>query len=180
MLWLVKYWRRPESRSNIWMSEKTMRGRVVRGLRILHAIAIENPAGHGTPDVNCSLGWLELKWARRWPRIPGTIFRVKHFNQNQRLWLKKRWDNCRGAWLLLQVGQEYLLFDGDVAGQVVGKVSRRPLIAAATHHWKKGMNYEELRECLKPSHLREASSTLWPDGVVARPSGLLPGDFKLD
>ncbi len=161
------------------MSEKTMRSRVVRGLRLLHAIAVENPACHGTPDVNCSLGWIELKWIRRWPRIPGTIVRVEHFNQNQRLWLRKRWASCRGAWLLLQVGQEYLLFDGDVASWTVGKVGRRPLVDAATHYWKRGMNYEELHECLKPSLQREASSSLLTDGVVARPSGLLPDDFKL-
>jgi hypothetical protein len=161
------------------MSEKTMRGRTVRGLRLLHAIAVENPVGAGTPDVNCSLGWLELKWIRRWPRIPRTIVRVDHFNQNQRLWLRKRWANCQGAWLLLQVGQEYLLFDGDVASWTVGKVGRQSLIDAATHYWKKGMNYEELRECLKPSHLREASYSSLTVEDVAKLRENLPVGFSL-
>ena len=126
-----------------------MRARMVKGLRSLHAIPVENPVHPGTPDFNCTLGWVELKWLRSWPKGRDTVVRIKHFTPQQRRWLRKRWFVDKSAWLLLQVGREYLLFNGAVADAFVGKVSRERLIQLSYKYWKHGMRYEELMRCLR-------------------------------
>jgi len=125
-----------------------MRSRVVRALRPLDAVAVENPAGPGTPDVNYVEGWLELKWARRWPKRGGML-EMEHFTPQQRVWLTRRWRAGGNAHLLLQVRREWLLFRGDVAANVVGHADRAMLIAAATAHWQSGLRDQELVECLQ-------------------------------
>lgn len=126
-----------------------MRGRVVRALRSLDAVAVENPAYPGTPDVNYIGGWLELKWLRRWPENADTDpVLIRHFTQQQRVWLSRRCRRGGRAWLLLQVGQEYLLFDGEMAAEVVGRAPRGALLRSACKYWPRGLRSSELVECL--------------------------------
>lgn len=131
------------------MSEKTMRGRVVKELKGLDAMPVENPVRPGTPDVNFTTGWMELKWMRRWPRNCDTSpVLLPHFTPQQRIWLRRRWEACLGAWLLLQVGQEWLLFTGGEAAAIVGKATRTELREAAVKRWERGMKGGELVKCL--------------------------------
>lgn len=89
-----------------------MRSTVVKVLKPFDAISVENPAYPGTPDVNSTLGWIELKEAKRWPRGAHTPLRLPHFTQQQRVWLTRRARVDRGrVWLLLKVGEEWLLYD---------------------------------------------------------------------
>ncbi|MBB76566.1 MAG: hypothetical protein CMJ75_18835 [Planctomycetaceae bacterium] len=111
------------------MSESDLRRRVIVAMRKYDAVAVENPAGPGTPDVNYVEGWVELKWMRRWPE--SDIVRIDHFTQQQRVWLKKRHHRDGNVWLLLQVGNDYLFFDGKTAAEYVGKVSRAELYEKA-------------------------------------------------
>lgn len=133
------------------MSEATSRKRVVKALAGLHAVPVENPAQPGTPDVNCSLGWIEQKWLRRWPTRDGTPVLIPHFTTRQRRWLRKRWETDRGAWLLLQVQHEWLLFTGRIAHDYVGRVDRARLRVFAMNHWVSGLKDKELVEALKRS-----------------------------
>lgn len=125
-----------------------MRQRVVKALRPLDAISVENSAYPGTPDVNYVEGWIELKWVREWPAREGTAVPVKHFTPQQRVWLKRRWYRNGAAWLLLQVGRTWLLFDGATASQIVGLVDKRTLINRARRVWFSGLVDKELEEWL--------------------------------
>lgn len=130
------------------MSEGTMRRRVVRELRELDAVSVENPVHPGTPDVNFIGGWVELKWARRWPERGGPL-RLDHFTREQRVWLRRRWHRGGAAWLLLQVGREWMLFDGEVAAHVVGRSTRGELQRHAAAHWPDGLDSGDLLQMLR-------------------------------
>lgn len=113
--------------------ESSMRARVINALRTLHAVAVENALGLGTPDVNCSTGWIELKSEDAWPKRDETPLRLKRFTPHQKIWLKRR-DAVGRAWLLLRVGREWLLFRGRDA-DIVGQSTRKQLFAAAARYW---------------------------------------------
>ena len=97
------------------MSEKDQRRRVVKALRELHAIAVENPARVGTPDVNYAGGWIELKWLRQWPVKPETPVRFPHFTLTQKAWITQRAKVGGNIWVLIQCKKDWLIFDGPTA-----------------------------------------------------------------
>lgn len=134
------------------MTEKRMRQRIVKILDEYDPISVENPAHPGTPDLNCTLGWIELKQEPVWPVRASTPLRVPHFTMQQRVWLKRRHRSGGNAWLLLQVGQEWLLFSGNVAAEHLGNVTREALYLLCIRHWRKGLVDLELIECLRNSY----------------------------
>lgn len=123
-----------------------MRQRVVRALKGLDAWSVENPCRPGTPDVNYIEGWIELKWLAEWPARDSTVVQLPHFTPQQRLHLARRWEMGGNAYLLLQVSQDWLLFDGKEAARIVGRVPRAELEAAALAQWHR----PDLREALPP------------------------------
>lgn len=131
------------------MSEQDMRRRVIKMLTVLDAVAVENPACPGTPDVNFIGGWVELKWLRAWPKGAATPVRVEHFTPQQKLWLRRRRRRGGAAWLLLQCRKEWLLLQGEVAADCLGKATREQLLLAAHRVWANGINKMELLECLQ-------------------------------
>lgn len=135
------------------MSEGSQRQRVIRALRPLHAVAIENSLKSGTPDVNYTRGWIELKWLRAWPVRPGTVVALPHYTRQQRRWLAKRYDAGGDCWLLLQCRKEWLLFNGKAAACCVGRVDRATLYYLADRTWVQGLHEGELLECLSGSGL---------------------------
>lgn len=126
-----------------------MRRRVIQVLKKLDAIAVENSAYPGTPDVWYMEGALELKWARKWPDDPERPLRIDHFTRQQKLWLAKRWNTGGEAYLLLKVGREWLLFDGLTAGLVVGQKNKAELRDAAISTWRPSLSERELLRILK-------------------------------
>jgi hypothetical protein len=133
------------------MSESGQRLRIIRALKPFDARAIENPLRGGTPDVNYTHGWIELKWLRSWPKREETPIRLPHFHVGQRLWLKQRW-RCRGlAFLLLQCNKEWLLFRAPEAAEHVGHLSREQLYDLSLARWDNGLNNKELQEWLTKS-----------------------------
>ena len=106
-----------------------MRRRLVKALKSLDAVPIENSVAKGTPDVNYLFGWIELKWLRAWPLRPTTPVRIDHFTKEQRLWLRRREFRGGNAFLLLQCRKEWLLLSGTVAAEVVGHSTKEELIA---------------------------------------------------
>lgn len=119
------------------MVESTLRQTVNEMLRKMHRdpISVENSAYPGTPDVNYADGWIELKALDRWPKRANTIVRPRHFTQQQKVWLRRRWRVSQNAWLLLAVGREWLLFDGQTAFEKVGRSSRLELMGVAFYTW---------------------------------------------
>lgn len=130
------------------MSESGQRSRVVRALRSLDALAIENPICPGTPDVNYIGGWLELKWLRSWPSRENTVVQLPHFTIQQRRWLRDRHALGGDAWLLLQCKAEWLLFTGRDAHDYVGNLTREGLYKVVRARWTRGLKDKELVECL--------------------------------
>ena len=129
------------------MSESDQRRKVVRLLKPVDAVSVENRVGIGTPDVNYAEGWIELKWLRRWPK-QDVVVKIEHFTKQQRIWLRRRWRAGGAAWLLLQVRREWLLFDGETAAEVVGYATRGTLVDRCTAYFQNGIN-EGLIECLQ-------------------------------
>ena len=137
------------------MSESTMRKKVVRALRPLNAVAVENPAMPGTPDVNYIEGWIELKRLPRWPVRQNTIVRIPTYTQQQRVWHFRRRRAGGQCWFLLQVLDEWLLIDGAVAALTINRSTRLELIRHTTGYWSNGLNQPDLLSVL-------ANTTLAP------------------
>lgn len=133
------------------MSESGQRQRLIRAIKPLHPIPVENSVRAGTPDVNYAEGWIELKWLRSWPKQTSTPVRLPHFHQGQRQWLKARW-RARGlAFLLLQCNKEWLLFRGPDAAEYVGNATRHELYSYCLVRWDNGLNNVELKKWLLKS-----------------------------
>lgn len=130
------------------MSESAQRAAVLKALRPLHAVPVENPALPGTPDVNYIDGWIELKQLPRWP-TSGNIVKVRHFTPQQRLFLRLRRAKNGKAWVLLRVKLEWLLFDGAVAAEKLGNVTKQELRELAVMRWAKGLDGKELLAFLR-------------------------------
>ena len=134
------------------MSESGMRYHVNKGLRKLDALAVENPTRPGTPDINYVEGWIELKELREWPaQADSNPVEIRHFSLQQRIWLQRRRRFGGNAFFLLKVGREWLLFDGAVAAEHIGKRTRPELLQLAIMYWPSGINFEELIVCLTPT-----------------------------
>lgn len=140
-----------------------MRQTVVRMLRSLDAISVENSVYPGTPDVNYGgrdvngrrvEGWLELKWAADWPARGGPL-RLPHFTAEQRAWLRRRHHRGGRIHLLLQVNRlEWFLLDGRTAGEYLGNLTRDGIILAAQRYSLSGLDGEELIRWLsEDSHM---------------------------
>lgn len=92
----------------------------------LDPVRVENPIHPGTPDVNTICGWIELKSVDSWPVRESTCLRISHYTPQQRVFLFRRWKYAPGTtFLLLEVRsvRQWLLFDGDVAAKIVGRVT---------------------------------------------------------
>jgi hypothetical protein len=114
------------------VSEKALAGKVMKILKPLDAHRVENLCGVGTPDVNYTNGWIELKQEDRWPKRPKTPVRLGHDLQpGQRIWLTRREEKGGRAYVLLQVSTDYLLFTGTVASRLIGVANQEELRAAA-------------------------------------------------
>jgi hypothetical protein len=109
-----------------------MRKQVVKLLQELDAFAVENPCLPGTPDINCTLGWIECKKMRAWPKRAGTVVRLDHhLTPQQRIWLSRRCRKNGRAFVLLQVANDFLLLWGATAAEQLEKLPKRALIEAA-------------------------------------------------
>ncbi len=118
------------------LPEQLMWDKIRPALKALDPVRIESHlTASGIPDVNYSQGWIELKYAERWPPRQGPL-RVDHFTPEQRGWLVQRRQAGGLAFLLLKVGRyEWLLFDGLVAAALVGEATRERLYTACIARW---------------------------------------------
>ena len=127
------------------MAESNMRKNLCNQLKKLDAIAVENPCGPGTPDVNFIGGWCECKWLRAWPKRPGTLVKLDHpLLKSQKVWIRRRIRRGEQAWVMLQWKWEWLLFKGDVACNTLGTSTRAELYAYAYHVWYTGLDADKL------------------------------------
>lgn len=127
-----------------------MRRRVIQALRELDAIAVENSAYPGTPDVAYIGGWIELKEADEWPKKPQTPLRLSHFTRHQRAWIRRHVEKGGTAFVLLKVGKsEWFLIDGKTAADMLGNSTREMIQSIACRTFNNGLDNKGLLECLK-------------------------------
>ena len=117
----------------------------------LHPVRIENSVAMGTPDVNCSLGWIELKQveAKDIPKRPTTILGLDHYTPEQRIFQLKRSRAGGPCWLLLKLDSEWLLFSSKVAAERLGKMTTDETREAATRRWATTPSKEEFQKALR-------------------------------
>jgi len=147
-----------------------MRAMVVRGLRAWDAVAVENPAYPGTPDVNYLLGWIELKWMRSWPKNASkNPVLIPHFTAQQRVWLKRRWNRYGNSHVLLKAGKDWLLFRGHIAADKLGRATKSELLECSRYSWTNGrrINFGELQQCLYLDAL--ATWATWTGSLPVKP-----------
>ena len=130
------------------MSERLMRQKVVKLLKPLDATAVENGVGPGTPDINYVEGWIELKYLPRWVKSVDHV-KIAIFTTQQRVWLRRRWKARGNVFFLLQIENEWLLYDGITAAQWVGRVGRSELFELALAWWNQMPTFEQLAPHLK-------------------------------
>ena len=120
-------------------------------LRKLDPVRIESPrTGSGTPDVNYTHGWIELKYMPKWPPRGGPL-RVRHFTKEQRAWHLRRRRAGGRSFVLLKVGAtEWLLFDGAVAAVLLGGAERERLYEVCVCRWTRLPKREEMCTWLLP------------------------------
>lgn len=127
------------------MDESDARLLVIRALRPLNPIYIENAARAGCGDINYVEGWLELKWLASWPKRPETAVALPEFTPQQRVFLVKR---CRAggqARVLLRVGKSWLLIPGLWAALRLGKgATKSEIVKAAELYWLRVLDGPEL------------------------------------
>lgn len=102
------------------MKESLRRRQLLELLAPIHGVAIENSVDAGTPDFNCTAGWIEIKQLDEWPKRDSVIVKPRHFKPEQRHFLQKRCQAGGRAWLLLCVGNEWCLVWGLAAALHVG------------------------------------------------------------
>lgn len=131
------------------MSETQTRAKVVQLLNSHHAVAVENPACPGTPDVAYIGGWIELKQFDRWPiNCDDSPFLVEHYTVQQRQWHVAHRVKNGTCWMGIEVGREFILMDAGVAAIHLGLLTRKQLLELKwTFHWDH-FNKEEIRECI--------------------------------
>lgn len=132
------------------MAETALNKRICAAIRRLDPVRVENVVQAGTPDINCTVGWIECKQLRRWPSKGGLV-RCEHFTPQQRVWLEKRAAARGRCWLVAQVGRTYLLFEGDTAAKVFGHSSEATLRSKAIGVWDGKLKDEEFEACLSRS-----------------------------
>jgi hypothetical protein len=102
-------------------------------------VRVENGVDQGCPDNNTIHGWFEFKYVPVWPKRGGPL-RIPHFTAQQRVWLRRRWrahgGEGHGAWMILQVAKDVMVFDGETAAKVVGFLNRTELFEAALGYWE--------------------------------------------
>lgn len=126
-----------------------MRRPVVDALRELDAIAVENSAYPGTPDVAYIGGWLELKEKDAWPKRGDTPLRLPHFTKHQRAWIRRHTHRGGTVFVLLKVGKnEWFLVDGIPAADRLGSATRAEIESIARLVFHHGLDSKALLKCL--------------------------------
>lgn len=125
--------------------EKGMKGR-------WDASRHEDLLGLGVPDVSFGCGgqngWIELKYLPKFPKRPATPVKIRHYTNEQKIWLRKRGKAGGSTWLFLRIEKEFLLFHWTKCREV-GKLPIGELREIARARWVNRIKWDELENILK-------------------------------
>ena len=133
------------------MSEnKQTRGELVKALRSLNAIPVENRVRSGTPDVNYAGGWIECKRLGRWPKGADTNpVKFPHpLLQTQKIWIAKRCAIGGTVFICAQVGGEWFFFRCPEGLSLFERMTR-PEMHEKAEFYMKTMQKERLVDFVK-------------------------------
>ena len=124
-------------------SERALWGTMRRTLAPFgRLVRVESPITPGIPDVYYCLrgvsGWVELKEHDAWPVRPGTPLRLRHLRLDQVVWLEGERAAGGSAFMLLQIGRDYLLLDAPVVRGVFRRELTRAAVTAAAVVYAQG------------------------------------------
>lgn len=94
-----------------------------------------------------TFGLIELKVRREWPKRATTPVKLKEWKPEQKAWFKLFGPLGKHLFLLLQIENDYMLYDWRRAVDL-GDLNKEATIRAASHWWHKKMNFEELANAL--------------------------------
>lgn len=127
------------------MNEAKMRQTVVKALRSLDAVSVENVCGAGTPDVNYTSGWIELKYGASWPKNPSAIVPIK-LRPAQRAWLIRRVRAGGNCWALIRVKDDWVLLGAMSAAVHLGvDWTKADCLANSPGYWSGTPNWDQLK-----------------------------------
>lgn len=117
--------------------ESSLRSAVIEALIHLDAVAVENPALPGTPDVNYVEGWIELKSVPKWPVQHHVTIKLEHWTPQQKVWHLRRSRVGGQTYVMLEavVPGDILLLRGETAAKILGAATRQELAAVALAEW---------------------------------------------
>ena len=107
--------------------EKNLNWRIQDAIKHRDPIRVENSVGDGTPDINYAEGWIESKQIPMWPKRTDSTVRVPHYRPAQRAWHVKRSKAGGLVHVVIQIGDDVLVFDGLTAARVLGHTTRRQM-----------------------------------------------------
>jgi hypothetical protein len=102
----------------------------------------------GMPDVEFVGGWAEIKWLPRFPLRASTPVRIPHYTDDQRRWLRTRQAAGETCFLVLQVRNEWFVWDADGA-QTVGHQTKEEMKQSAKAYWNHRPTPQEMSAALK-------------------------------
>lgn len=134
------------------MSENNnCRARLVRELKCLSAMPVENRVRPGTPDINYVGGWIECKYMKVWPKgADKNPVRFPHpLLQTQKVWIRKRRMATPESTIFVcaLVATEWFFWDGLFAVDHFEKMTR-PEMKENALFYMKGFNRERLVDWL--------------------------------
>lgn len=109
------------------MSETDTNDRIRGAIIHRDPTRVENSVGPGTPDINFIGGWIESKFLDAWPKRAKTVVRVPHYRPDQRAWHVKRCAAGGIVFVVIQIGDDVLVFDGMDAAKGLGFWTREEM-----------------------------------------------------
>jgi hypothetical protein len=125
-----------------------VRQEIIKKLRELDPVAIENSVGLGTPDINYIGGWMELKYIKNYPKRSNTKIRLRHFTKVQRNWIKRRYLKGGNVCVLLRIERDWYLFKYPNT-HLLGELDKEEMKEKSTAFWEKKLIVEELIKWLR-------------------------------
>jgi hypothetical protein len=116
------------------MAEIHLNSRLLKILKEanLYPMRVENSARAGTPDIFAGRDiWIESKYVKKWPHHKESALKIDHFTSQQRCWHVERKVAGGKSFVILQVQNEIMVFNGAKAAVFLGKVNRIELIQNA-------------------------------------------------
>lgn len=100
--------------------------------------------------MNVVGAWMELKYRKDWPARKTTMVRLDHFTDQQRQWLLQRSKAGEECYLVLQVKNEWFIWNARGA-QTVGFQTRQEMNESALAHWMNKPTPEQFVAVIRPT-----------------------------